>query len=90
MLVIFATGFINLDKMNKKCILLLVLLMLVTLGSYAQGRPDSTFIGKIYNDELKVYIVMNLVEKNVTSSEMWMDTWAVLVLNMCGPSSPLR
>lgn len=66
MLVIFATGFINLDKMNKKCILLLVLLMLVTFGSYAQDRPDSTFIGKIYNDELKVYIVMNLVDKNVT------------------------
>ena len=52
--------------MNKKCILLLVLLMLVTFGSYAQDRPDSTFIGKIYNDELKVYIVMNLVDKNVT------------------------
>ena len=72
--------------MNKKCILLLVLLMLVTLGSFAQGRPDSTFIGKIYNDELKVYFVMNLVDKNVTVPQQW----AVLVLNMCGPSSPLR
>ena len=65
MLVIFASRFTNLDKMNKKCILLLVSLMQLSLGSFAQARPDSTFIGNIYNDELKVYIVMNLVDKNV-------------------------
>ena len=66
MLVIFATGFLILDKMNKKSVFVLVLSQMVTLGCYAQNRPDSTFIGKIYNDELKVNIVMNLVDKNVT------------------------
>lgn len=66
MLVIFATGFQILYKMNKKSVFVLVLLLLVTLGCHAQDKPDSTFIGKIYNDELKVYIVMNLADKNIT------------------------
>ena len=52
--------------MNKKSVFVLVLSLMVTLGCYAQTRPDSTFIGKIYNDEYKINIVMNLVDKNVT------------------------
>ncbi len=55
----------NPDKMGRKKILLLAVLLLFTMYGKAQTVTDSTFVGKISNDELKIYLVMNLIEKNV-------------------------
>ncbi len=51
--------------MGRKKILLLAVLLLFTMYGKAQTVTDSTFVGKISNDELKIYLVMNLIEKNV-------------------------
>lgn len=66
MLVIFAASNRNIYKMSKKTIILLFMQLLFALNAKAQTGPDSAFVGKIINDELKIYLVMNFVEKNVT------------------------
>ena len=51
--------------MGRIKILLLAVLLLFTMYGKAQTVTDSTFVGKISNDELKIYLVMNLIEKKV-------------------------
>ena len=69
----FAT--INIQLMNKRTIISLLLLLVVGRGfaftSYPTGEPDkntsdSIFVGRFVNEELKIFLVINFYDKNVT------------------------